>query len=163
MLRVEEDKIRIRYAQTLRVGDDLPVLQKLPDLATIQPQPIDLIATIEPKRHTDRELCVKLPASWQPTDLIRTTLELLEPSIQKRNHYLSTKTFPLDRFLSLEQLLGLEQDLNFDRADLHIGQHGKEDWLPAILVPDAGFRAAAGLLHRDGDGVAIWQYLSNFL
>ena len=143
MLRVEADnKVRIRYAQTLRVGDALPILQQLPE--STQSQPLDLIATIQPQLHAEQELCVKLPAAWQPTDLIRTTLELLEPSIQKRNHYFSTKTLPLDRFLSLEQLLGLDRDLNFSRADLHIGQHGKDDWLPAIIPPTAAFARLMG-------------------
>jgi phosphoribosylformylglycinamidine synthase subunit PurL len=144
MLRVEaEKKVRIRYAQTLRVGDDLPVFQKLPELVG-QIQPLDLIATIEIHPHIEQELCVKLPTTWQPTDLIRTTLELFEPSIQKRNHYLNAKTFPLDRFLSLEQLLGLEQDLNFDRTDLKIGQHGKDDWIPAVIPPTAAFARLLG-------------------
>ncbi|PSB54483.1 phosphoribosylformylglycinamidine synthase subunit PurL, partial [Chamaesiphon polymorphus CCALA 037] len=105
------------------------------------------------------------PATCQPTDLIRTTLELLEPSIQKRNHYLSTKTFPLDRFLCLEQLLGLAQDLNFDRQDLQIGQHGKEDWLPAIIRPNAafarllGYYIATGMVSPSGN---IYRIFLNF-
>jgi phosphoribosylformylglycinamidine synthase subunit PurL len=145
MLRVEpEKKVRIRYAQTLRVGDDLPVLQRLPELQNQQPPEIDLIAAIQPSQYVDRELCVKLPNTWQPNDLIRTTLELFEPSIQKRNHYLSTKTFPLDRFLNLEQLLGLEQILDFSRADLRIGQHGHDDWLPATIEPNAAFARLLG-------------------
>ncbi len=144
MLRVEEEnKVRIRYAQTLRVGDNLPVLQKLPEI-TGQLHPIDLIDLIDPQLDLDRELCVKLPATWQPTDLIRTTLELFEPSIQKRNHYLNTKILPLDRFRNLEQLLGLESVLNCSRQDLKIGQHGKDDWLPALLEPDAAFARLLG-------------------
>lgn len=145
MLRIEDrQKVRIRYAQTLRVGDDLPVFQKLPELPNLQIQPLDLIDTIPPQLHAELELCVKLPLTWQPTDLIRTTLELFEPSIQKRNHYLNTKIFPLDRFLSLEQLLGLEQVLNFSRADLKIGQHGKDDWIPAVIQPNAAFARLLG-------------------
>jgi phosphoribosylformylglycinamidine synthase subunit PurL len=144
MLRVEaENKVRIRYAQTLRVGDNLPVLQKLP--ATRSPlQPIDIIDIIDPQWDLNRELCVKLPATWQPSDLIRTTLELFEPSIQKRNHYLNTKILPLDRFRNLEQLLGLESALNCSRQDLKIGQHGKDDWLPALIEPDAAFARLLG-------------------
>jgi phosphoribosylformylglycinamidine synthase subunit PurL len=151
MLRIEaEKKIRIRYAQTLRVGDDLPILQKLPAIEG-QIQTLDLIETIDPNLHADKDLCIALPESWRPTDLIRTTLELFEPSIQKRNHYLNTKTFPLDRFLSLEQLLGLEQVLNFSRADLKIGQHGKDDWLPALLQPNAAFARLLGYFIAAGN------------
>ncbi len=152
MLRIEaENKIRIRYAQTLRVGDDLPVLQKLPEIPHQTPPAIDLIAAIPAKMHRDRDLCVKLPDGWQPTDLIRTTLELFEPSIQKRNHYLNTKTFPLDRFLSLEQLLGLEQILDFSRADLKIGQQGKDDWLPAVIQPNPSFARLLGYYIATGN------------
>ncbi len=152
MLRVEDErKVRIRYAQTLRVGDDLPVLKKLPTSQHQQPQSIDLIAAIPASLHQDRQLCVKLPAGWQPTDLIRTTLELFEPSIQKRNHYLNTATFPLDRFLNLEQLLGLSQSLNFSRADLQIGQHGKDDWLPVVVQPNAAFARLLGYYIATGN------------
>ena len=165
MLRIEaENKLRIRYAQTLRVGDDLPMLQKLPEVQG-QAQTLDLIEAIDPAFHTDKDLCIALPASWQPTDLIRTTLELFEPSIQKRNHYLNTKTFPLDRFLSLEQLLGLEQVLNFSRADLKIGQHGKDDWIPALIQPTAafarllGYFIAAGTVSPSGN---IYRIFFNF-
>ncbi|WP_295617900.1 phosphoribosylformylglycinamidine synthase subunit PurL [Chamaesiphon sp. GL140_3_metabinner_50] len=165
MLRVEaENKVRIRYAQTLRVGDNLPVLQKLPESAA-QTQSIDLIATIDPQLHANLDLLVKLPDTWQPTDLIRTTLELFEPSIQKRNHYFSTKTLPLDRFLNLEQLLGLDRALNFSRADLQIGQHGKDDWLPAIVQPNAafarllGYYLATGIVSPSGN---IYRIFFNF-
>ncbi len=152
MLRVEpEKKVRIRYAQTLRVGDDLPVLQRLPDIQHQHPASIDTILAIEPSQYIDRNLCVKLPETWQPTDLIRTTLELFEPSIQKRNHYLSSKTFPLDRFLQLEQLLGLTQVLDFSRADLRIGQHGYEDWLPVWIEPNAGFARLLGYYLATGN------------
>jgi phosphoribosylformylglycinamidine synthase subunit PurL len=151
MLRIEaEKKIRIRYAQTLRVGDDLPILQKLPEIQG-QVQTLDLIEAIDSTLHADKDLCIALPASWRPTDLIRTTLELFEPSIQKRNHYLNTKTFPLDRFLSLEQLLGLEQVLNFSRADLKIGQHGKDDWIPALIHPNAAFARLLGYFIAAGN------------
>lgn len=150
MLRVEaEQKVRIRYAQTLRVGDDLPLLQKLPATNNAQPQPIDLIAAIAPDRGAIDSLRVKLPDTWQPTDLIRTTLELFEPSIQKRNHDLNTKTFPLNRFLNLERLLGLESD--FNRTALKIGQAGKEDWLPAIIQPTAGFARLLGYYLATGN------------
>jgi phosphoribosylformylglycinamidine synthase subunit PurL len=165
MLRVEaENKVRIRYAQTLRVGDSLPILQQLPELGQ-PPQPLDLIAIIKPEHQIDRELCIKLPDAWQPTDLIRTTLELFEPSIQKRNHYLSTKTLPLERFLNLEQLLGFDRVLNFSRADLKIGQHGKDDWLPAIVQPDAafarllGYYVATGMVSPAGN---IYRIFFNF-
>jgi phosphoribosylformylglycinamidine synthase subunit PurL len=152
MLRVEpEKKVRVRYAQTLRVGDDLPILQKLPEIQSQQPAPIDLIAAIDASQQIDRDLCIKLPAAWQPTDLIRTTLELFEPSIQKRNHYLNTQTFPLDRFLNLEQLLGLAQILDFSRADLRIGQHGKEDWLPVMIEPNAAFARLLGYYLATGN------------
>jgi phosphoribosylformylglycinamidine synthase subunit PurL len=159
MLRIEaENRMRIRYAQTLRVGDDLPILQKLPEFQG-QAQILDLIETIlqgrgcanDPTLHADKDICIALPDSWQPTDLIRTTLELFEPSIQKRNHYLNTKTFPLDRFLSLEQLLGLEQVLNFSRADLKIGQHGKDDWIPALIQPNAAFARLLGYFIAAGN------------
>ena len=151
MLRIEaEKKVRIRYAQTLRVGDDLPILQKLPE-SQVQAQTLDLIDVIDLNLHADKDLCIALPESWRPTDLIRTTLELFEPSIQKRNHYLNTKTFPLDRFLSLEQLLGLEQVLNFSRADLKIGQHGKDDWIPALIQPNAAFARLLGYFVAAGN------------
>jgi phosphoribosylformylglycinamidine synthase II len=168
MLRIEEgQKVRIRYAQTLRVGDDLPVLQKLPELQDLHIQPLDLIDTLQPQLHAEQELCIKLPSTWQPTDLIRTTLELFEPSIQKRNHYLNTKTFPLDRFLSLEQLLGLEQVLNFERSDLKIGQHGKEDWMPAVIQPTAafarllGYYIATGMVSPSGNTYRIFFNFSH--
>ncbi len=152
MLRVEDEKkVRIRYAQTLRVGDDIPVLQALPEIPNQQPAEIDLIAAIPASFRQERELCVRLPAGWKPTDLIRTTLELFEPSIQKRNHYLNTATFPLDRFLNLEQLLGLAQSLNFSRADLKIGQHGKDDWLPVIITPNAAFARLLGYYLATGN------------
>jgi phosphoribosylformylglycinamidine synthase subunit PurL len=165
MLRVEaENKVRIRYAQTLRVGDNLPILHKLPELQT-PPGQIDLIAAIKPEHQIDRDLYVKLPPAWQPTDLIRTTLELFEPSIQKRNHYLNTKTLPLDRFLNLEQLLGCDRVLNFCRADLKIGQHGKDDWLPALIQPNAAFAhllgcyIATGMVSPSGN---IYRIFFNF-
>ncbi len=165
MLRVEaENKVRIRYAQTLRVGDDLPILQQLPEIPS-SPQPLDLIATIRPQLQSEQELCVKLPSTWQPTDLIRTTLELFEPSIQKRNHYINTKTFPLDRFLSLEQLLGLEQVFNFCREDLKIGQHGKDCWLPAVIHPNAAFARLLGYYIATGNvspAGNIYRVLFNF-
>ena len=73
MLRIEENnKVQIRYAQTLRVGDDIPVLQRLPECQKAS-QSIDLIAAISPALRTEKELCVKLPATWKPSDLIRTT------------------------------------------------------------------------------------------
>jgi phosphoribosylformylglycinamidine synthase subunit PurL len=151
MLRIEaEKKVRIRYAQTLRVGDDLPILQKLPENQG-QAQILDLIETIDLTLSADKDLCIALPESWRPTDLIRTTLELFEPSIQKRNHYLNTKIFPLDRFLSLEQLLGLEQVLNFSRADLKIGQQGKDDWIPALIQPNAAFARLLGYFIASGN------------
>jgi phosphoribosylformylglycinamidine synthase subunit PurL len=144
MLRVEDQKkIRIRYAQTLRVGDDLPILQKLPAAPALNPA-LDTIAAIPAQFHAAQELYVKLPDCWQPTDLIRTTLELFEPSIQKRNHYFSTKTLPLDRFLNLEQLLGVDRALDFSRTDLHIGQHGKDGWIPAIIEPTPAFARLLG-------------------
>ncbi len=151
MLRVEGvAKVRIRYAQTLRVGDDLPIFLKLPE-AQGQPQPIDLIETIPTEFQAGHDLFVTLPTSWQPTDLIRTTLELFEPSIQKRNYYISTRTFPLDLFLKLEQLLGLDPALNFTRADLKIGQHGKDDWMPAVIQPDPAFARLMGYYIATGN------------
>jgi phosphoribosylformylglycinamidine synthase len=152
MLRIEaEKKIRIRYAQTLRVGDNLPVLQKLPEIQHQQTPEINVLAAIPASMDRDRDLCIRLPDSWQPTDLIRTTLELFEPSIQKRNHYFSTKTFPLDRFRNLEQLLGLNQILDFSCADLKLGQHGKDDWLPAVIQPNAEFARLIGYYIATGN------------
>ncbi len=151
MLRVEDQKkVRIRYAQNLRVGDEIPIFLKLPEVQG-EPQPLDLLAAIHSQYHTGQDLCVTLPSCWQPTDLIRTTLELFEPSIQKRNHYLTNKIFPLDRFLNLEQLLGLEQVLNFTRADLKIGQQGKDDRLPALIQPDAAFARLLGYYIATGN------------
>jgi phosphoribosylformylglycinamidine synthase subunit PurL len=159
MLRVEdEQKVRIRYAQTLRVGDCLPVLQKLPETDN-QPAEIALLTAIDPNLATEREICVKLPDFWEPSDLIRTTLELFEPSIQKRNHYIKTKTFPLECFLNLGRLLGLDRDCGTNNsivvrsplAELRIGQQGKEDWLPGAIAPNPAFARLLGYFLATGN------------
>jgi phosphoribosylformylglycinamidine synthase len=144
MLRLEEGKkVRIRYAQTLRVGDELPIAQSLPQ-PTSTPPAIDLINAIPPELATERELCVILPQGWRPTDIVRTTLELFEPSIHKRNHYLNTATFPVEHFLRLEQLLGLEQVLECSRRDLRLGQKGKPDRLPIAIDPNGALARLLG-------------------
>jgi phosphoribosylformylglycinamidine synthase subunit PurL len=156
MLRVEaEQKVRIRYAQTLRVGDSLPILQQLPEIESQQPPDIDLLAAIDISQASEREICIKLPDSWQPSDLIRTTLELFEPSIQKRNHYIKTKTFPIDCFLNLSRLLGFDRSKSDSAyqhdADLKIGQNGKEEYFPAIVQPTAAFARLLGYFLATGN------------
>jgi phosphoribosylformylglycinamidine synthase len=145
MLRLEEGtKVRIRYAQTLRTGDELPIVQRLPQQTNHGIEAIDTIDAIAPEFRETQDLCVMLPAGWKPTDIIRTTLELFEPSTHKRNHYLNTATFPVQHFLHLEQLLGIEQILNFSRQDLTLGQKGKDDRIPVTIEPNAAFARLLG-------------------
>lgn len=61
-------------AQSLKVGDELPILLRSPQGDGNPATPIDLISIVAPEHH--RDVYVELPQTWQPT----TALALIENS-----------------------------------------------------------------------------------
>ncbi|AFY35167.1 phosphoribosylformylglycinamidine synthase subunit PurL [Calothrix sp. PCC 7507] len=132
-------------AQSLQVGDEIPILTSLPEIASAETiPPLDLIATLNPDDATGRDVFVKLPETWQATALIRTALQLLEPSVSKRHQYLTYGKLPLAHFLSLEPLLKVS------RQEICLFRRGKANYMRAVIQPDAEFARLLGYYLSEG-------------
>jgi phosphoribosylformylglycinamidine synthase subunit PurL len=146
MLILSKKQWDISLAQCLQVGDELPILRALPEAVEniTELLPLDLMATIDPKASTGKDVRVKLPSTWQVTDIIRTALHAIEPCVVKRHRYLSTRRFPLSHFLSLEPLL------NISRNQVCLFRRGKANYIKAIIQPDESFARMLGYFASEG-------------
>ncbi|BAY91542.1 MULTISPECIES: phosphoribosylformylglycinamidine synthase subunit PurL [unclassified Tolypothrix] len=132
-------------AQSLKVGDEIPILTALPESDRAEEiLPLDLISTLNPEDGTGKDVYVELPATWQPTAEIRTALRLLEPSAVNRHQYLKDGRLPLGYFLALESVLKIS------RSEVRLFRRGKANYMRAVITPDAGFARLLGYYLSEG-------------
>ena len=140
-------------AQSLKVGDELPILLRSPQGDGNPATLIDLISIVAPEHH--RDVYVELPQTWQPTSALRSALTLIESSVVARHRYLSRGRFPLAHFLALEPLM------NVERSQVRLFRRGKTNYVPAILQPDAqlarllGYYLSEGCVSKNGNTYKI--------
>ncbi|MBW4618920.1 MAG: phosphoribosylformylglycinamidine synthase subunit PurL [Cyanosarcina radialis HA8281-LM2] len=136
----------ICVAQALTTRDEVPILASWP--ATPESQDgvtaLDLIASLNPQAPSGKNVHVELPPDWQPTDVVRTALSLLEPSVGKRHSYLKKHRLPLAHFLSLEPLLGVE------RHEVRLFRRGKANYMNGLIQPNEVFARLLGYYLSEG-------------
>jgi phosphoribosylformylglycinamidine synthase II len=130
-----------RPAHTVKIGDSLPLLTKLPEISK-EAEAIDLLAMLNPEERVG--INVHLPETWQPTAVLRTALTAIETSPVKRHRYFSSGYFPLDLFLQLESLIAV------DRSELTLTKRGKANYCKAVIQPDEGFARLLGYYLSEG-------------
>jgi phosphoribosylformylglycinamidine synthase subunit PurL len=130
-------------AQNLNVGDALPIATAFP-LVEQNSTALDFIALAEREPALASGTFVTLPEEWQPTELVRTALRLVEPNIQKRHRYLDRGRFPLAHFLRLESVLGAS------RSDLRLFRKGKANHINALIQPNESFARLIGYYLAEG-------------
>lgn len=147
MLLLEDGQWCIREAQSLKVGDQIPLLLNMPMPRTEQDLDVpalDLLTTLDEQHKGDQNVYVSLPLDWQPTEDLRTALKQLEPSVSRRCRYLKTGRLPLAHFLSLEPLL------NVSRHDISLFRRGKANHMYALIQPDDLFARLLGYYLSEG-------------
>ncbi len=148
MLLVEDGEWRTSEAQFVKVGDQIPLLINMPYPQVEQQESdapsLDLLATLDEQHKGDKDVYVNLPASWEPTEAIRTALRELEPSACNRHRYLKKGALPLSHFLSLEPLL------NVSRSDVCLFRRGKANHMFAVIHPDEVFARLLGYYLSEG-------------
>ncbi len=148
MLLLEEGEWRIREAQSLQVGDQIPILINMPYLQVEQQESVapslDLLATLGEQHKGDKDVYVNLPPGWEPTEALRAALRKLEPSACNRHRYLKKGELPLSHFLSLEPLL------NVSRSELCVFRRGKANHMFAVIQPDEVFARLLGYYLSEG-------------
>ena len=146
MVICAEGQWDVSPAQSLKVGDQIPIITALPELEPGENQnaPLDLIAGLNPEDASGKDVYVQLPENWQVTEVVRTALRLIEPSATNRHHYLSTGRLPLSHFLALELLL------NVSRSDISLFRRGKANYMPAVIQPNELFARLIGYFLSEG-------------
>lgn len=148
MLLLEDGEWSIREAESLRVGDQIPILINLSYPQVEQQdtdiQPLDAIAALDEQHKGDKDVYVDLPSDWQPTEAIRTALHKIEPSASSRWRYLAKGSLPLPHFLRLERLL------NVSRSDIYLFRRGKANYMRAVVQPDEVFARLLGYYLSEG-------------
>ena len=129
-------------AQSLEVGQELPILTSLPKPSDVTVPKLDLLGALDVKQYVDTY--VKLPDYWQATHIVRTALRLIEPDISKRHQYLKNGRFPLGHFLNLETLL------NVSRNQVCLFRRGKANYMKAVIPVDAEFARLLGYYLSEG-------------
>ncbi|MDJ0734107.1 MAG: phosphoribosylformylglycinamidine synthase subunit PurL [Nostocaceae cyanobacterium] len=129
-------------AQSLEVGQELPILTSLPQSTDAAVSALDLLAALDVKEYADAY--VQLPEYWQVTDVVRNALRLIEPDVSKRHQYLKTGRFPLCHFLNLETVLDVE------RTQVCLFRRGKANYMKAVIEPDAEFARLLGYYLSSG-------------
>jgi phosphoribosylformylglycinamidine synthase len=136
----------ICLAQNLQVGEELPILVSFPQ-ATKQEDKVpelDLLSALKPEEASGKDVYVQLPSYWQATDVVRTALRLIEPSVCGRHRYLKTGRLPLTHFLSLEALLGVLH------SEVNLFRRGKANYMKAVIKPDEQFARLLGYYLSEG-------------
>jgi phosphoribosylformylglycinamidine synthase subunit PurL len=132
-------------AQSVKVGDEIPILTSLPaNDNTEKISPLDLISTLNPEDATGKDVYVELPANWQATEKVRTALRLLEPSATNRHQYLKDGRLPLGYFLALETIL------NVSRSEVRLFRRGKANYMRAVIHPEESFARLLGYYLSEG-------------
>jgi phosphoribosylformylglycinamidine synthase subunit PurL len=148
MLLLEDGEWRIREAQSVQVGDQIPILINMPYPNVEQQEndipPIDLIAALDEQHKGNKDVYVNLPPNWKPTEALRAALRELEPSACNRHRYLKKGTLPLSHFLSLEPLL------NVSRSDICLFRRGNANHMYAVIHPDEVFARLLGYYLSEG-------------
>ncbi|BAT55304.1 phosphoribosylformylglycinamidine synthase II [Nostoc sp. NIES-3756] len=136
----------IAVAQSLQVGNEIPIITALPELAVGESQDaaLDLLAATNPEDVSGQDVYVQIPQNWQVTEVVRAGLRLIEPSLRKRHQYLSTGRFPLAHFLALELLL------NVSRSDIRLFRRGKANYMKAVIQPNDLFARLIGYFLAEG-------------
>ncbi len=129
-------------AQSLEVGQELPILTSLPQSTDEEIEELDLLAALDVKEYADAY--VQLPEKWQVTDIVRNGLRLIESDVSKRHQYLKTGRFPLCHFLNLEPLLHVK------RTEVCLFRRGKANYMKAVIQPDAEFARLLGYYLSSG-------------
>ncbi|KAB8319698.1 intein-containing phosphoribosylformylglycinamidine synthase II [Tolypothrix campylonemoides VB511288] len=144
-------------AQSLQIGHELPILVSLPESpeGSGDFSPLDFISALNPQNESSKNVYVQLPSNWQATDVIRTALQLIEPSVYSRHHYLNNCVLPLSHFLSLEPLL------NVDRHEVCLFRRGKANYMKAAIHADEvlarllGYYLSEGCVSQNGNTYKI--------
>jgi len=148
MLILEDGNWCIREGQSLKVGDQIPLLINLPspefELAKDVP-PIDLFNALGTQHQGKQNVYVELPRNWQPTKIIRAALLEIEPSATKRCQYLKKGRFPLPHFIKLEPLLKVSR-----RELCLFRKSGKANYMKAVIQPDELFARLLGYYLSEG-------------
>jgi len=163
MLVLEEGAWRVRYAQALQPGDQVPLLLDLPaasDADTAAPVPLDLIALLAARPEMAADVFVRLPPDWKATAAARSALRLLEPSVMRRHQYLKSGRLPFRHFCRMEDVL------NVPREALRLFRRsGKANYMRAVIKPDAalarliGYYLAEGCVSANGNTQKIiWTF-----
>ncbi|MBD2494386.1 phosphoribosylformylglycinamidine synthase subunit PurL [Nostoc sp. FACHB-280] len=134
----------IAVAQSLKVGDEIPLITAWPQLTAEKDTALDLLTGLNPETAIGKDVYVQLPENWQVTEAVRTALRLLEPAVYKRHQYLSTGRFPLAYFLALELLL------NVPRSDIRLLRRGKANYMNAVIQPNKLFARLIGYFLSEG-------------
>ncbi|MBW4494350.1 MAG: phosphoribosylformylglycinamidine synthase subunit PurL [Oscillatoria princeps RMCB-10] len=145
-LILENGEWRTREAQSLKVGDLIPLLIDMPVPESLQGHThvpaLDLLSALDEQHQ--RHVYVDLPADWQPADTLRSALREIEPSATKRCSYLKKRRLPLSHFLSLETLLSVS------RHDIRLFRRGKANHMNAVIQPDQEFARLLGYYLSEG-------------
>ncbi|MBG1268926.1 phosphoribosylformylglycinamidine synthase subunit PurL [Nostoc sp. WHI] len=145
MLICSKGEWDIAVAQSLQVGNEIPILTALPKLAREETnEPLDLLAALNPEDSSGKNVYVQLPENWQVTEVVRTALRLLEPLASNRHQYLSTGRFPLSHFFALELLLKVSH------SDIRLFRRGKANYMSAVIQPDELFARLIGYFLAEG-------------
>ncbi len=161
MLMLEDGAWRVRYAQSLQAGDQLPLLLDLPAAAeTAALMPLDLIDVLTAQPEMAADVFVRLPSEWEATAAVRSALRLLEPSAVRRHQYLKLGRLPFRHFCRLEAAL------NVPRTSLRVFRRsGKANYMKAVIEPDAalarliGYYLAEGCVSTSGNTQKIiWTF-----
>ena len=145
MLTLTNGSWRVRYAQTLQVGDQVPLLLDLPASDSAPAPTLDLVDVLTARPDIAADVFVRLPSDWSVTDEARLALRSLEPSIVRRHRYLKSGRLPFRHFCRMEAALNvLREDLCLFRRS------GKANYMKAVIKPDAALARLLGYYLSEG-------------
>jgi len=161
MLVLEEGAWRVRYAQALQTGDQVPLLLDLPAASdTAAPAPLDLVDVLTARPEMAADVFVRLPSDWKATAAARSALRLLEPSIMRRHQYVKSGRLPFRHFRQMEEVLDVPRE-----ALRLFRRSGKANYMRAVIKPDAalarliGYYLAEGCVSANGNTQKIiWTF-----
>jgi len=163
MLVLEDGTWRIRYAQSLQAGDQVPLLLDLPTASSSDgaaPAALDLIDVLAVQPEMAGDVFVRLPPEWSVTDAARSALRSLEPSATRRHQYLKSGRLPFRHFCRMEAALGVTRE-----ALQLFRRSGKANYMKAVIKPDAalarllGYYLAEGCVSANGNTQKIiWTF-----
>ena len=160
MLTLKDGAWRICYAQSLEVGDQVPLLLGLPVSEEEKVAPLDLIDVLKSEPEMSADVFVRLPETWQLTPEVRDALRSLESSAYRRHRYWKKSYLPFSLFVKIESLLDVP------RAELSLYRRsGKSNYMKAVIKPDAalarllGYYLAEGCVSANGNTQKIiWTF-----